>query len=128
MTDTEAQIATALIAALASILVTAIPVLAAVLSKLTGRVAAVQAQVANDHKNPDGTPLNLRDDLDEKHGENHGILLAIQRDVAWLMRRQAATDDRVDVLEDTTGELRRRNGQQHPLTRRGTPSGRPNAR
>lgn len=121
-------VAVAIVGGLAIVLAAAVPVLGATMAKLLGRVKAVQQQVANDHTNPDGSPLNLRDDLDEKHGENHGILLAIQRDVAWLMRRQAATDDRVDVLEDTTGELRRRNGQQHPLTRRTPPSGRGNAR
>lgn len=29
----------------------------------------VKEQVQNAHKKPDGTPLNLRDDLDDKHGE-----------------------------------------------------------
>lgn len=98
MSDT---VAAAAITALGAVIVAAVSILAPLLTKLIGRVKDVQAQVANDHKNPDGTPLNLRDDLDEKHTENHGILLAIQRDVAWLMRRVAATDDRVDHLEDT---------------------------
>lgn len=65
------------------------------------RLRAIEAQVANDHKHPDGTPINLREDLDGKHDENKSILLTIQRDVAWLMRRQAHTDDRLGDLEDT---------------------------
>lgn len=121
-------IAVALIVTLGSVLATAIPALIAVLAKLHGSVKAVQEQVANEHINPDGSPLKLRDDLDEKHDEQHGILLAIQRDVAWIMRRQAATDDRVDQLEETTGELRRRNAHHPPLTRRAAAPGRPNAR
>ncbi|MFI8633987.1 hypothetical protein ACIGEP_15490 [Microbacterium sp. NPDC077663] len=65
------------------------------------RLKSIEQQVANDHRKPDGTPLNLRDDLDTKHDENKGIMLAIQRDVAWLMRQQAETDHRLDSVEDT---------------------------
>lgn len=93
------QVIIALIAMTSSLLVVLVG--GVVVPVLLKRVNAIRDQVANDHRNPDGTPLNLRDDLDEKHSENHGILLAIQRDVAWLMRRVAATDDRVDHLEDT---------------------------
>ncbi|QCQ16981.1 hypothetical protein [Microbacterium sp. RG1] len=80
----------------------AVAIVGAVLAPLVlARLRAIEAQVANDHRHPDGTPINLRDDLDNKHDENRGILLTIQRDVAWLMRRQADTDDRLDGIEDT---------------------------
>lgn len=65
------------------------------------RLKSIEQQVANDHRKPDGSPLNLRDDLDTKHDENKGIMLAIQRDIAWLMRQQAETDHRLDDVEDT---------------------------
>lgn len=76
---------------------------------ISARMKAVQEQVANDHKKPDGAPLLLRDDLDEKHDENAKkldralhLLGTVQRDVAFLMRRAIETDDRIDALEDTS--------------------------
>lgn len=89
------------------------PITVAVIGVVVGpivaaRLKSIQDQVANDHKHPDGTPINLRDDLDTKHDENKSIaeetrtaVLAVQRDVAWIMRRQAETDDRLDVVEGT---------------------------
>lgn len=75
---------------------------------LAARMKAVQEQVANDHKKPDGEPLLLRDDLDEKHDENAKkldraliLLGTVQRDVAFLMRRAIEQEDRIDDLEDT---------------------------
>lgn len=75
---------------------------------LAARMKAVQEQVANDHKKPDGEPLLLRDDLDEKHDENGrkldrltAITVTVQRDVAFLMRRAIEQEDRIDDLEDT---------------------------
>ncbi len=89
----------ALISAAATV---AVSIVAAVIApSVLARLKAIETQVANDHKHPDGTPINLRDDLDTKHDENKKYLLSIQRDVAWLMRRQANTDDRLDDLEDT---------------------------
>nr|WP_278101173.1 hypothetical protein [Microbacterium proteolyticum] len=83
-------------------------------SQIAARMKAVQDQVANDHKKPDGTPMLLRDDLDEKHDENAKkldraleLIGTIQRDVAFLMRRSIAQEDRIDDLEDTDGRTRR---------------------
>lgn len=77
-------------------------------ASISARMKAVQEQVANDHKKPDGEPLLLRDDLDEKHDENAGkldralsLLGNVQRDVAFLMRRAIEQEDRIDELEDT---------------------------
>lgn len=77
-------------------------------ASIAARMKAVQEQVANDHKKPDGEPLLLRDDLDEKHDENArkldralSLLGTVQRDVAFLMRRAIETEDRIDDLEDT---------------------------
>ena len=81
---------------------------------ISARMKAVQEQVANDHKKPDGEPLLLRDDLDEKHDENAKkldralhLLSTVQRDVAFLMRRAIETDDRIDALEDTNNPKER---------------------
>lgn len=78
---------------------------------IASRLKAVQEQVANDHKKPDGSPMLLRDDLDEKHVENAGkldlVLAAVkpiptmQRDIAFLLRRSIEQDDRIEDLEKT---------------------------
>lgn len=82
-------------------LVAAAVVTAIIAPIILRRLKAIQEQVANDHKKADGAPLNLRDDLDGKHDENRSILLTLQRDVAWIMRRVAEQDDRIDDVEDT---------------------------
>lgn len=77
-------------------------------ANIARRLNAVQDQVANDHKKPDGTPILLRDDLDDKHDENAakldraiGLITTVQRDVAFLMRKHIEQEDRLDDLEDT---------------------------
>lgn len=101
------EIAVALITSAGLVLVAVVGAIP-VLLPLIRRVKAIQSHVENDHKKADGSPLILRDDLDQKHEENGhkldqmlSILLPVQRDVAWLMRRQAETDDRLDGLADT---------------------------
>lgn len=64
-------------------------------SVIMRRIGAVRAQVENTHD------TNLRDDLDGKHDENRGVLLAIQRDLAWVMRGLADLRRDHDNLEDT---------------------------
>lgn len=76
-------------------------VLVPILLGLRRRLGVVQEHVANNHYNADGTPLNLRDDLDGKHDFNARILLKIQRDIAWLMRQFKDLRDDVDAIEDT---------------------------
>jgi hypothetical protein len=83
-------------------------------SQINSRMKAVQEQVANDHKHADGTPINLRDDLDGKHDENAkrldkvlAMMTTMQRDIAFLMRRSIEQDDRLEDLEDTGGITRR---------------------
>lgn len=100
------SVAVALITAMSAL---AVAVVGGVIAPvILSRLRRIEAQVANDHRHPDGTPINLRDDLDTKHDENKSIaqetraaVLAVQRDVAWIMRRQAETDDRLDAVEDT---------------------------
>jgi hypothetical protein len=91
-------------------------------SQINSRMKAVQEQVANDHKHADGTPINLRDDLDGKHDENAkkldktlAIVTTMQRDIAFLMRRSIEQDDRIEDLEDTGG-LTRRSRRNHEDT------------
>ncbi len=91
-------------------------------SQINSRMKAVQEQVANDHKHADGTPINLRDDLDGKHDENAkkldkvlAMATTMQRDIAFLMRRSIEQDDRIEDLEDTGG-LTRRSRRNHEDT------------
>lgn len=107
-----------IIIAILVVVIAALSVVALVIwrfgSQIAARMKAVQDQVANDHKKPDGSPILLRDDLDEKHDENArkldqvlAAVLKLQGDVAWLMRGQAEQDDRLDEIEDTEGRPRR---------------------
>lgn len=89
-------------------------------SQIAARMKAVQDQVANDHKKADGSPILLRDDLDEKHDENAKkldqalrLMGTLQRDVAFILRRLMEQDDRLDDLEDTES----RHGRAHPPAR-----------
>lgn len=82
---------------------------------------ALRAQVENDHKDANGNPIILRDDLDQKHDENRELLRSLARgqvnmqgDIAWIMRRIAGHDDRLDNLETTTERKR----HDQPRTRR----------
>lgn len=73
---------------LALVIVTSIGAIQAVTLALIGLVAArlgrvrkdTQAsrwQLENEHKRPDGTPINVREELDERHG-------AVIRGLQWL--------------------------------------------
>lgn len=42
--------------------------------KVSEDVAATREQVENNHKKPDGTPINLREEQDDRHGEIVGLL------------------------------------------------------
>lgn len=89
----------ALIAAGAS---TTVAVVASVVAPVVvSRLKSIEEQVANDHRKPDGTPLNLRDDLDGKHDSNHKILTKLQSDVSWIMREIYNLRTDVDAIEDT---------------------------
>lgn len=93
------QVIIALIASTATVCVALVTAIGAPI--ILTRLRSIEQQVANDHRKPDGTPLNLRDDLDTKHDQNHSILLAVQRDVAWIMRHLITQDARIDAIEDT---------------------------
>jgi len=93
------QVIIALIASGATVAVATVTAIVAPL--IVSRLRRIEQQVANHHQNPDGTPLNLRDDLDTKHDQNHQILLAVQRDVAWILRHIVTQDARIGAIEDT---------------------------
>lgn len=87
----------------------------AVLSPLQNNLEVVKQNVQNDHIKEDGTPLIMRDDLDDKHDELKELILDGQketrRDIGGIreelrgVRRDAASDreatsDRFDAVEN----------------------------
>ncbi len=91
-----------------AVLIAAFGLVSAVLSLVLPQVVQIKRHVENGHRDAEGKPLALRDDLDGKHvellrdiQELTRIALTTQRDVAWLMRQQAETDRRLGDVEDT---------------------------
>ncbi len=93
---------------------------------LLKKVERVRAQVENDHRHPDGTPIVMRDEQDQRHFEVMGTLRGLQRQIgrvedrvdsqgqqlathlAWSAewsraqeRADRAFDDRLEDLEET---------------------------
>jgi hypothetical protein len=60
--------------------------------------AEVREQVQNAHLKPDGTPLNLRDDLDDKHDVTYGALKHLTALVEGVIEDQR--NDRDDRRTD----------------------------
>lgn len=76
----------------------------AAIAKLGPAVSAIKENVQNDHKNPDGTPLYLRDDLDGKHEE---ILARQDAKHEEIIRRQDAMQQVfLDALNEHRAEIR----------------------
>ena len=83
----------------------------AAIAKLGPAVSAIKENVQNDHKKADGTPLFLRDDLDDKHDMLISALMELRRDIGGLRQearddrraaadRERATADHIDAIED----------------------------
>lgn len=113
-------VAVALITGVATVAVAVVTFVIA--PTILSRLRRIEEQVANDHRHPDGTPINLRDDLDGKHDENAkkidqvlAAVLPLQRDMAWVMRVMRENDERLDDLEDTiTKEKHHDRDPPHP--------------
>lgn len=95
---------------------------ASIIATLTPKLKVITDNVQNDHMKPDGTPLGLRDDLDDKHGEvlqdnkrRHDEQMAaiaaiaaaqneMKRDIGGLRQEnrddRKASADRFDSIED----------------------------
>lgn len=78
------------------------------LAPLQSGLDVIQQNVQNDHTKPDGTPLIMRDDLDDKHEEILTVLKEFQReikrDIGGLREEnrndRKATNDRFDSVEE----------------------------
>lgn len=80
--------------------------------RTTVAVAQVLDHVQNAHKNPDGTPLNLRDDLDDKFEGLAGLVKGISADLGGVKAdirgiRKDASDDRRNATEALASERER---------------------
>ncbi|MBT1633758.1 hypothetical protein [Curtobacterium flaccumfaciens] len=83
------------------------------LIKARNAAAAANEQVSNNHVRADGTPINLRDEQDERHGQNVGVLVEIRRDVKAILQTLAVHGYRLDQHHDAIEEL-----EHHTLDRR----------
>jgi hypothetical protein len=80
--------------------------------RTTVAVAQVLDHVQNAHENPDGTPLNLRDDLDEKFEGMADLVKGLGNDIGGIRSdirgiRKDASDDRRNATESLTTERER---------------------
>lgn len=81
------EVLVAVVGALGLLLVAAVNV------RLNGRVKAVQRQVENDHTS------NLRDELDDRHGEIYAQLQTIREEGLLTRRILVRLIEKVDALE-----------------------------
>lgn len=85
------SIITAIIGTVGGVMVT-------MLNRASNRQKQVLEHVQNSHKNPDGTPLNLRDDLDEKFDGLASLVKTAVADIGGLrsdirdIRKEARVD------------------------------------
>jgi len=82
------------------------------LIKARNEAAAANEQVSNNHVRADGTPINLREEQDERHGENVGVLVEIRKDVKAILQTLAVHGYRLDRHHDAIEDL------EHTLDRR----------
>ena len=53
-------------------------------ARLNGKVNAIKYQVENNHLDENGNPINLREEADERHGENSSKLDTILEEIKSL--------------------------------------------
>lgn len=117
------QLWIAIIGTAGTVVVAGIGMIGAALLK---KIERVRAQVENDHRNPDGTPLIMRDEQDQRHSELMSSLAGLHQQIgrvedrvdsqgqqlsthlAWSAewsraqeRADRALDDRLDELKET---------------------------
>lgn len=68
----------------------------------------VKEQVQNAHKNPDGTPLNLRDDLDDKHTELLEQIMSVKSSVGLALTLTQANASDVRGMRRDMGRIQDR--------------------
>ncbi|MFJ3392016.1 hypothetical protein [Leifsonia aquatica] len=105
MSDT---VAVALISAVGAVIVALLGVQNVRIGRIRRDAAETREQVANNHVDENGKPINLREEADERHIENAGKLdLIIKTQVehgeaiAALQTSDEEHDDRIEQIERT---------------------------
>jgi len=98
----------AIITTIGAVLVALLGVQNVRIGRIRKDAAETREQVANNHKDEHGNPINLRDEQDERHAENAqklDLIISTQekhgRAIAKLQASDAEHDDRLDVIENT---------------------------
>lgn len=63
---------------------------------LESTLERVRAQVENDHRHPDGTPIIMRDEQDQRHAEIMTSMTGLQKQIGRVEDRVDAVNDKVD--------------------------------
>lgn len=102
------SVATALISALAAVLVALLSVQNVRLGRIRRDAAETREQVANNHVDEHGKPINLREENDERHAENAQKLdqiIETQKEhgdaIAALQVTDEEHDERIEQIEHT---------------------------
>lgn len=69
-------------------------ILTGIMFRQNGKIKRVQDQVVNNHRRSDGTPINFREESDERHLEISSALKTINRKID-------ANTSRLDLMEQT---------------------------
>jgi len=108
-------IATALIGAGQAVLVALLATVGIYLGRLNGKVnrvrddaAVTREHVANDHVAPDGTPINLRQEQDERHAANEAKLNTIIGRLDNTDKAIGGIRDQIRLLTDADNILSHR--------------------
>jgi hypothetical protein len=96
-------------------------IIVAMLNRTRQHAKVAADQTANSHKNPDGTPLNLRDDLDEKFEGLADLVKGLGLDIGGMKSdirgiRKDASDDRNNANEAIATERSRIRKLEDTLT------------
>ncbi len=82
--------------------------------RLNKKVNKVTDQVINGHKKPDGTPINLREEQDERHIENQDVLkeikdeiIKLRESVSRIWQKLDKHTDEIHDLENTQTKVRK---------------------
>ncbi len=91
----------AVLVALCSLAAVVIPLLI----RARNEAAAANEQVSNNHVREDGTPINLREEQDERHSQNSTVLVEIRKDVKSILQTLAVHGYRLDRHHDQIEDL-----------------------
>lgn len=102
--DLDPQVQAALVGLASAFLVALLGGLVTITTLLIqtkGHAKRADAQVSNDHVHPDGSPINLRVEADERHAETMGAIEALAGTVRGVQRDVGRVDQRtIDLRQD----------------------------